>query len=66
MSTPTRIYAIRDTNKALVGLVEAASGPQALHHWARDTYAVEMATVEDGMQAVVNGISVQRAKAKEE
>lgn len=66
MTTSTRIYSIKSADGELVGLVEAANGPQALHHWARDQYRVDLANVNDGMQAALDGINVQRAKAKDE
>lgn len=64
MATPTRHYVIRDTEKQIVGLVEAASPSQAMRHHVRQMFTATPATAEDAYEAAVNGIRFESATAE--
>ncbi len=44
MSTPTRIYLVRNTDTAEERLVRAANAPRALAHIVKTSYAAEVAS----------------------
>jgi hypothetical protein len=68
MSTPTRIYIVRDLTapeNVEPHLVRATSQSQALRHVATTAYSVKVATQDELVEHVGNGVEVECATATE-
>ena len=68
MSTPTRIYIIADAKSPDISeprLVRATTQSQALRHVASDSFRVKVASQDELVEHVGNGVEVEDASATE-
>ena len=69
MSTPTRIYIVKDKDPPepveSTRLVRAANPSQALRHVATEAFTVDVATQDDLVRALGDGITVETAGGAE-
>jgi len=61
--TPTRIYIVNRADSK-PRLVRATSQPQALRHVALDEYTVDVASQDELVRALHDGVDVETAKAE--
>jgi hypothetical protein len=64
MATATRIYQVTHKASKTVRLVRATHPSRALHHVAADEYSVEVASQEDLITLLEDGVKVEDVKAE--
>ncbi len=64
MSTPTRLYTVKNGDKAR--LVEAANPAQAVRHVAADTFTCSVTGALEAVQLRDQGVAVEKAGKTEE
>lgn len=63
MSTPTRIYVVRDNEMGEAALVRAANPAQAIRHVVKNRFAVVVADQEALVRLLADGVEVETAGA---
>lgn len=66
MSTPTRIYVVTDTEDGAQRLVRATNQSQALRLATKDRFAVDIASQDDLVALISNGVPVLEATSEDE